>query len=117
MTNATRIPAFRIAALALAGTMMASAIPAGAMEINPSDRAPSWVSESNFNTMNANEIYEIDRAQRLGVNVIIEGHSASQSRKVVDAALAETPVTRSGPSVGTQDYSDPQDTSLGSHGR
>ncbi|MGM0741738.1 MAG: hypothetical protein ACQEVT_09200 [Pseudomonadota bacterium] len=117
MTYATKTPAFRIAALALAGTLIASAIPASAMEINPSDRAPTWVSESDFSAMNANEIYEIDRAQRLGASVIIEGHSASQSREVVDAALAETPVTRTVSSFDATGYSDPQDTSLGSHGR
>lgn len=114
MTHAIKTPL--VAALALAGSLAAT-IPASAMETDPSDRVPTWVSESTFATLSANEIYDLDRAQRLGVDVIIEGNSASQSRAIVDAALADTPVSRAANSFEATGYSDPQDTSLGSHGR
>ena len=86
MTFATKTSAIRNAALAAIVT--AAALPAAAMDRDPSDLVPSFISESQFNAMSEAEIYEIDQAQETGNRVVIEGYTASESRELVDAALA-----------------------------
>ncbi len=87
MTYATRPPVFRLIAMALAGALTASAIPASAMDRDPLDQVPNRISESSLNSMNAYDIYEIDRAQKLGNGVIIAGYTIAESRTLVDEAL------------------------------
>ncbi|RKF15033.1 hypothetical protein D6850_09255 [Roseovarius spongiae] len=87
MTHATRTPAFRIVALALAVSLAAAIPPASAMDRDPLSPVPSWISQGSFDSMDANAIYAIDHAQKLGKRIIIEGHTPSQSRALVDKAL------------------------------
>lgn len=89
MTCSTNTFTLLIAALALAGTLIVSSLPASAGDRDPINQVRTWVSERSFNAMNADDLYDIDIAQRHGVDVIIEGHSPSQSREIVDAALAK----------------------------
>ncbi|MBU3259555.1 hypothetical protein KPG71_05955 [Roseovarius sp. PS-C2] len=94
MTYATKTPMLRLAAFAFAGALAATAISANATERNPSDQVPNWISESNFAAMDDYDIYEIDHAQKLGERVLIGGHSASESRELVDEALSSNTVSR-----------------------
>lgn len=95
MTHGNPKPAFNLVTVALAGALTAAAIPATATELDPADRVPHWISKSAFNAMSAAEIYDVDRAQRQGKSVVIEGHTVSQSRAIVDEALGGNAVTRS----------------------
>lgn len=98
MTYATRTTAFRFFTLALVGALAASAIPASAMDRDPTNQVPNWISESSFNSMNANDIYAVGHAQKLGNSVIIEGYTVAESRDLVDGALnSGTIATRSAP--------------------
>jgi len=79
----------RILGLAVAATLGATAIPATAMNAGNLERSvPNWISADTFNGMSQNEIYKVDLAQERGQRVVIEGYSLSQSRSVVDDALA-----------------------------
>ncbi len=96
MTYATKTPAFRFIALALVGTLTAAAIPASAMDRELTDQVPNWISGSSFKSMNAYDIYDIDRAQKLGNGVVIGGYTVAESRDLVDKALSSgTIATRS----------------------
>ncbi|MEI4263924.1 hypothetical protein [Roseovarius sp. D0-M9] len=95
MTYATQNPAFRVITLALVGTLTAVAIPASAMDRDPTDQVPNRISESSLNSMNAYDIHEIDHAQKLGKGVIIDGYTVAESRDLVDATLnRDTVATR-----------------------
>ena len=79
----------RILGLAVAATLGATAIPATAMNAGNLERSvPNWISSDAFNGMSQNELYKVDLAQERGQRVVIEGYSLSQSREVVDDALA-----------------------------
>lgn len=96
MTHATKSPALRFFAMAFAASLTAAAIPASAMDRGPADQVPNWISASDFNSMNASDIHEVDRAQRLGKRVVIEGSTVTGSRDLVDKALnTGTVATRS----------------------
>jgi len=96
MTYATQTPAFCVIALALLGTLTAAAIPASAMDRDPIDQVPNWISESSLNSMNAYDIHEIDHAQKLGKGVVIGRYTVAESRDLVDATLnRDTVATRS----------------------
>ena len=78
-----------ILGLAVAATLGATALPATAMDAGNLQRSvPNWISADTFNGMSQNEIYKVDLAQERGQRVVIEGYSLSQSRSVVDDALA-----------------------------
>ena len=98
MTKSINTPARRILGLAVAATLGAAALPAAAMDAGNLERSvPNWISADSFSTMTQNEIYKIDLAQERGHRVVIEGYSLSQSRSVVDEALAGgQTVSRSG---------------------
>ncbi len=87
MTYATKTPAFRFIALALVGTLTAAAIPASAMDRDPTAQVPNWISESSFNSMSASDIYDVGQAQKLGDGVIIGTYTVAESRDLVDRAL------------------------------
>ncbi|WP_138933307.1 hypothetical protein [Roseovarius arcticus] len=87
MTYSTKTPAFRVIALALVSPLIAAAIPASAMDRDPTNQVPNWISESSFSAMSAYDIHEIDRAQKLGNGVIIGRYTVSESRDLVDEAL------------------------------
>ncbi len=96
MTYATKSPALCFFAMAFAVALLTTAIPASAMDGDPSNQVPHWISESSFNSMNAYDLYQVDRAQRLGKRIVIEGYTASESRNLVDEALnTGTVATRS----------------------
>jgi len=97
MTKSINTPARRILSLAVAATLGAAALPAAAMDSNLERSVPNWISAESFNNMTQNEIYKVDLAQKRGHRVVIEGYSPSQSRSVVDEALAGgQTVSRSG---------------------
>ena len=78
-----------ILGLAVAATLGATALPATAMDAGNLERSvPNWISSDAFNGMSQNELYKVDLAQERGQRVVIEGYSLSQSREVVDDALA-----------------------------
>lgn len=87
MTYATRTTAFRFLVVAFAAGLTTAAIPASAMDRAPADQVPIWISASDFNSMSAAELYAVDRAQRLGKRVVIEGSTLAGSRDLVDEAL------------------------------
>jgi hypothetical protein len=115
MTNAIKTPALRLVALAVAGTLT-TAIPASAMDRDPADQVPNWISESSFEAMSAHDVYKIDRAQDLGKRVVIEGHTVSESRELVDAARDRNMVTRESTSFEQRSFA-PQDPNRESLGR
>ncbi|MEB8386543.1 hypothetical protein OO012_04815 [Rhodobacteraceae bacterium KMM 6894] len=104
MTYTTKTSARRFVALALAGALAVAAIPASARDQDPTSQVPTWISESTFKSLDANEIYEIDRAQKLGSPVVIEGHTVSESRDLVDGALNSGTIGTQSASVGESDF-------------
>ncbi|WP_294620785.1 hypothetical protein [uncultured Roseovarius sp.] len=89
MTKSINTKTRNILGLAVAATLGATALPATAMDAGNLKRSvPNWISVDTFNSMSQNELYKVDLAQERGQRVVIEGYSLSQSREVVDDALA-----------------------------
>jgi hypothetical protein len=89
MTKSINTKTRNILGLAVAATLVAAALPATAMDAgNLARSVPNWISVDAVNSMSQNELYKVDLAQERGQRVVIEGYSLSQSREVVDDALA-----------------------------
>lgn len=106
MTYQNKTPAFRFLAIAIFGALAATTVTASAGEQNPADKVPGWISEARFNNMSDAEVCEIDRAQKLGSRVIIEGYTPSETGKIVDEALEDGTVTRASSTQATTSLQD-----------
>lgn len=79
----------RRAILAWAGL---AALPATAMlaeeaeELDPTDLVPRRFTPEAFERLSANELYKVKLAVRRGRTILIDGYTASESRKMIEHA-------------------------------
>ena len=65
-----------------------------AEELDPADLVPRRFSVERFLGLTKNEIYKVDRAVRRGKTITIDGYTASQSKRIIQAAADDWPATR-----------------------
>jgi len=73
--------------LGLAASLPGTALMAqGADEIDPTDLVPRRFSPEAFARLSDAELYKVDLAIRRGRRILIDGHSPSQSRLIIETA-------------------------------
>jgi len=89
MTKFANIPARRVLALVVGAALTATTLPATAGQRTVIEQLPTQISKDAFQSLSGPELHQIDIAHKRGQRVLIGDYSPSQSRAVVDKALAK----------------------------
>lgn len=65
----------------------------GGGEYDPADMVPRWFSVRRFLNLDRYDFYHVHRAVRHGRHIIIEGFTASESRRIIRRAKKDWPET------------------------